>query len=252
MTGPAPTGGGGRFPTTRWSAVEGARSAEPEERRRSLEALVTAYWRPVYKYVRIRWNRSPEEAEDLTQGFFLRALEKDFFRSYDPGKARFRTFLRVCLDGFLANEDRSGKRLKRGGGETFVPLDFATLERELAAPGGSAGGESPERFFEQEWIRGLFTLAVESLRGECGAAGKEVHFRLFERYDLAEDEEHRPTYRELAEEHRIATTDVTNYLAFARREFRRLLLDALRETTAGEEEFRREARLLLGVRGEGP
>jgi RNA polymerase sigma factor (sigma-70 family) len=240
--------GGGRFPTTHRSAVLGVRSGEPAERTRSMEVLAASYWRPVYKYIRVRKGCRREEAEDLTQGFFLRAMEKRFFDAYDPEKARFRTFLRTCLEGFLSNEQRSERRLKRGGGVSALSLDFDGAEAELAAVPSPA--ESPEEFFQAEWIRGLFTRALELLRSECAERGKEVHFRLFQRYDLDGAEGSRPTYASLAEEFSLPVSDVTNHLAFARREFRRILLATLRDITSGEEEYRREARLLLGDRGD--
>ncbi|MGZ4855874.1 MAG: hypothetical protein ACXVKH_11725, partial [Candidatus Angelobacter sp.] len=92
----------------------------------------------------------------------------------------------------------------------------------------------------------LFALAVERLRAQCLAAGKTMQFALFERYDLG-DEDARPLYAALAEEFQIALTDVTNYLAFARREVRRCVLIQLRDTTGSDQEFQREARSLLGV-----
>src|SRR6266545_8142728 len=91
------------FPLTRRSVVRAAASADPETRRRAFEALVAAYWRPVYKYLRLEWSAPGEDAEDLTQGFFARALEKGFFDRFDPSRSRFRTYLRTCLDGFVAN-----------------------------------------------------------------------------------------------------------------------------------------------------
>jgi RNA polymerase sigma factor (sigma-70 family) len=243
-----PEGGGG-FPTTRGSAILGIRSEEPAQREQSLETLLAAYWRPVYKYVRVRWGRSREEAEDLTQGFFLRAMEKSFFESYDPEKSRFRTFLRACVDAFVANEHRAGRREKRGGGAVPLPLDFPGAERELSGI-SSRPPDSPEDFFQAEWIRGLFALALESLRSECEAKGKAVHFRLFERYDLEQSPGGRPTYEGLALEFGLPITAVTNHLAFVRREFRRILLEKLREITATDEEFRREARILFGEGGD--
>ena len=102
------------FPSTRRSAVWGSRSKNAAERTRAWETLVAAYWKPEYKYVRIKWRESNEEAKDLTQGFFSRAMEKDFFAGYDPAKGSFRTFLRVCLDGYVANERKAAHRLKRG------------------------------------------------------------------------------------------------------------------------------------------
>lgn len=233
-----------RFPLTSWSAVAGARSADAEQRTRSFDTLIAAYWKPVYKYIRIKWRKPNEDAKDLAQGFFLRAMEKDFFAPYDPEKGRFRTFLRTCLDGYLSNEAKAAGRLKRGGGATLLSLEFETAEGELAHA-DIASPESIERCFETEWARSLFGLAIESLRAECAARGRDVHFRLFERYDL-DDSERRPTYDALAREFGIPVTSVTNYLALARRELRRIVLERLREITATDEEFREEARLLLG------
>jgi len=235
-----------RFPTTHWSAVRGAQSAEPEERRRSLEAIAAAYWRPVYKHVRLSRRRSPEDAEDLTQAFFARAFEKEFFAGYDPAKGRFRTFLRTCVDRFVANEDKAAARLKRGGGAAALPCDFEAAEAEIAAAGARGAGRSPEDLFDDEWVRSLFGLAVEALRQECEAAGKGRHFDLFRRYDLEDAGAGGITYDDLAREFSLTTSLVTNHLAWARREFRRLLLETLRGVTGSDEEFRLEARLLLG------
>lgn len=235
------------FPLTRRSVVRAAASADPETRRRGFETLVAAYWRPVYKYLRLKWRASGEDAEDLTQGFFARALEKGFFDRFDPGRARFRTYLRACLDGFVANERQSARRLKRGGGAEHVSLDFAGAEAELGRQGPPKSGDMDE-YFHREWVRSLFGLAVEALRRRCAEAGKSVPFALFERYDLeGPDAARRPSYAELAREMAIPETQVTNHLAWARREFRRLVLETLEEATGSEEEFRAEARQLLGI-----
>jgi RNA polymerase sigma factor (sigma-70 family) len=238
-------GGSGRFPTTHGSAVAGARSDDAAERQRSFEALVAAYWKPVYKYVRIQWRKSNEDAKDLTQGFFLAVMEKGYLRPYDPAKGRFRTFLRACLDGYLANRHRAETRLKRGGAAVLLSLDFETAEGELSAI-DVPSPDSPDRYFEQEWVRGLLGLAVQALREECAARGRDVTFRVFERYDLSDDDSGRLTYADLGREIGMPVTQVTNHLAWARRELRRLLLDRLREITASDEEFRLESRLLLG------
>ncbi|MBI3670887.1 MAG: sigma-70 family RNA polymerase sigma factor [Acidobacteria bacterium] len=236
------------FPATRWSPIVRARSEDPEERARALESIIAAYWKPVYKYIRARWGKSNEDAKDLTQEFFARLIEKDFLEHYDPEKARLRTFFRTCVDGVVGNQDRAARRLKRGGDAPHLSLDFETAESELARVGLPAPGctESMEEFFEKEWMRSLFSLAVESLRQECEARGKTVHLRLFERYDL-DDGDVRQTYSDLAREFGLSTSEVTNYLAFARREFRRISLEKLCEATSSEEEFRREARSLFGV-----
>ena len=111
--------------------IVAARSPEPEQRRRALDLLIAAYWKPVYKYIRLRWGKDIEEAKDLTQIFFFRLLEKDFLASYEPRRARLRTFLRMCVDRLIANEDKAARRLKRGGEIEFQPLDFESAEGEL-------------------------------------------------------------------------------------------------------------------------
>src|SRR5262245_32031392 len=92
--------GGGRFPSTHWSAIRALKSEDQDRRGPALDLILRLYWKPVYKYLRIRWRKSNEDAKDLTQAFFVRAIEKEFFHDYDPAISKFRTFLRTCLDGF--------------------------------------------------------------------------------------------------------------------------------------------------------
>jgi DNA-directed RNA polymerase specialized sigma24 family protein len=234
------------FPPTRLSVVRAAGSADPEARAVAFETLVGAYWKPVYKYLRVRWRATDADAEDLTQGFFARALEKAWFAGYDPRRARFRTFLRACLDGFVSNERQAATRLKRGGGVAPLSLDFAAAEGELAALAPHSA-DDPETFFHREWARSFFASAVEALRAACTAGGREAAFRLFERYDLeGPAATARPTYALLAAEAGLSVSQVTNALFAVRRQFRRLVLERLRDLTGSEEEFRAEARALLG------
>ncbi|NJL29730.1 MAG: protein kinase [Thermoanaerobaculia bacterium] len=123
--------GGGAFPITRLSLVQAASSNDADHRQQAFGALIEAYWKAVYKYLRLRWHASAEDAQDLTQEFFARAFEKDFFARFDPERARFRTYLRTCLDGFAANERKAAQRLKRGGGAQLLSLDFESAEGEL-------------------------------------------------------------------------------------------------------------------------
>jgi RNA polymerase sigma factor (sigma-70 family) len=234
---------GGNFPPTRHSIVSAARSADPAERARAIETIATLYWKPIYKYVRIKWDINTEDAADFTQEFFTRLLEKEFLDTYDSGKGRLRTFLRVCADRLFMKQVRDSTRLKRGSGSPHLPLDFHEAEQELAATSTS---ESPEDFFDREWVRSLLAQALQRLEDHCESKGKMIPFQIFSRYDLNEADP-RPSYAQLAQEFDVPATDVTNHLAFARREFRRCVLDQLREMTATDDEFRREARSLLGM-----
>ncbi|HJY28187.1 MAG TPA: hypothetical protein VJ306_09190 [Pyrinomonadaceae bacterium] len=216
-----------KFPITNHSAIVAARSDNEIVRRRAFNTILNSYWKPVYKYVRLKWQASNEDAKDLTQGFFANAFEKNYFASYDATKASFQTFLRTCLDGFVANERKAGQRLKRGGDMDHYQLDFAAAENELAAH-ASASTLTPEEYFHREWVRSTFAIAVEEFRERCVESDRLVHFQLFERYDLNDDE---VSYASLAKEFGLEPTTVNNYLAAARRDFRRIVLDKFRETT---------------------
>jgi RNA polymerase sigma factor (sigma-70 family) len=236
-----------RFPMTQRSVVDAIQSDDPTEKSRAIEAITAAYWKPIYKYFRLRWKVNFFDAQDLTQEFFARLIEKDFLSSYDVNKGRLRTFLRTCADRLFMNQSRDAHRMKRGGANPDANLDFDEAERELARMAPSSS-DTIDEYFEREWIRNLFALALERLRSKFTATGKLVYLDLFERYDLAEDQSSRLTYAQLAEEFRVSASNVTNYLAAARREFRQCVLDQLREMTTSEEEYQAEARALLGTR----
>jgi len=235
-----------QFPETRRSAIVDLRSENPACLAAASETLIAGYWKPVYKYIRVRWNQSNEDAKDLTQAFFTRVLEKQFFASYDPSKARFRTYLRACLDAFLANESKAASRIKRGGAARFVSLDFETAEGEIRQYDVASGEQSPEEYFHREWVRHLFSLALDDLRRECQERGNELQYRVFERYDLHDDGE-KATYETLACEFQITGMAATNYLASMRRRLRHLVLERIRESTATGKDFRSEVRLILGL-----
>jgi RNA polymerase sigma factor (sigma-70 family) len=214
-------------------------SADAAERTRAFDTLVACYWKPLYKYARVAWRKSREDAEDLTQSFFTRAFEKESLANYDPSKASFRTFLRLLFDRHISNDRRAGHRQKRGGAE--VHLDFELAEAEI---GKETSNVAPDEYFHREWVRSVFALAVERMRARCDADGRQMQFALFEMYDL--DESNQMSYRELGMLFGINDTAVTNHLYAMRRRFREMVLATLRESTATEHEYRAEARALLG------
>jgi RNA polymerase sigma factor (sigma-70 family) len=194
--------------------------------------VAALYWKPVCRFVRLKFRQEQADAEDLTQEFFATALQRDLFRRFDPVRASFRTYLRAAVEHFAVNERAAAQRSKRGGGVSFEPMETVEV----------AAGATPEEIFEQEWRRQVFALALEDLKAHCEAAAKRVQWAVFEAYDLAAGT--RPSYGELAVRHGIAETSVTNYLAWARRMLRGFVEARLRGVTAGEGELRREMRSL--------
>ncbi|MBO6936740.1 MAG: sigma-70 family RNA polymerase sigma factor [Deltaproteobacteria bacterium] len=233
----------GQFPLTPLSAIQAARSDDPLQRARGFTALVEAYWKPVYRAIRLHFHKTNEEAKDLTQAFFLDALERELFESYELDRARFRTFVRTCLRNYVSKAHQKATRIKRGGAAIRLSLDFPTAEAEL---GTQPLDVSFEEAFAADLAKSLRETALAEVEAHFESRGKEQYVTIFRRYDLA-DVDDRPTYKELAEELGIKTTDVTNRLTHVRQVFRKHVLARLRLITASEEEFREEARQLLGV-----
>lgn len=240
-TNDMPPGGG--FPLTRHSVIQRIRDDDPDTRRAAFGDLVEGYWKPVYKHLRVTWRLDADEARDLTQAFFAEAFQKAWLERFDPEKARFRTFVRVCADRFVMNARQARSRLKRGGAVQTVPLDFDAADRELAER--HPAPPEVDEFFHQEFVRALFERALSALRTDCEASGRSLHFVLFERYDINPEEG--VSYARLAGEFSITPAQVTNYLAQIRRAFREKALDALQGLCGSDAEFRREARELFGV-----
>jgi RNA polymerase sigma factor (sigma-70 family) len=239
--------GSPRFPATRLSVLRAAQDADPDVRSRALETLLASYWTPLYKYFRVAWHVSPEDAADLTQQLFARALESATFEAYEPSKGRFRTYLRSCADHLAANERKAEARKKRGGGAARVSLDIAGVEEELLASMPAQPFDADE-YLHKEWVRGVCAAAIEALRSLCAGRGRHEVFEVFRRYDLdGSDAVARPTYPELARELGLPVTQVTNYLCAARRDFRRLVLAEIRRATVSEAEYRLEVRHVLGI-----
>ena len=215
----------GRFPSTQLSLLEAATTGLSNE---ALDRVIALYWKPVYRFIRIKFRKNNEDAKDLTQSFFTTALQRDFFARFDPSKAAFRTCLRMAVERFAANQHAAEHRQKRGGDVEFVSVDEAVTT------------ESAEQIYEREWQRQLFALAIDDLRAHCERSGKQIQLQIFDAYDLAEGD--RPPYTELAARHDIPETSVTNHLAWARRTLRALVTERLRGVTSGETEFRQEMR----------
>lgn len=231
------------FPVTRRSVLDRIRSGDTEVRRAAFGTLADGYWRPSYHYLRLRWHLEPEDAEDAVQAFFATAFEKGYVEKFDPAKARFRTFLRTCLDRFVQNDRKAEFAQKRGGAAPRLSLDFPGAERDLAAH-LVAPTADPDAFFRDETIRALCARTVEAVREEFTAAGRARAFDVFARHDLADHPGR--SYASVADALGLTVAQVTNDLHLARRRFRELALAELRALVATDDEFRSEARDLFG------
>ena len=176
---PAP---GDIFATTHWTVVLAASRRSAPEADRALEELCRTYWYPLYAYVR-RQGYSKEDAEDLTQGFFARFLERNYLEAVSSEKGRFRAFLLAALKHFLANEhDRAGRQ-KRGGGVAPLSLDWQDADtRYRIDPSDQL---SPDRLYDRAWATTLLEQVIARLRAECLSEGKAKVFEQLKPFLMA-------------------------------------------------------------------
>jgi RNA polymerase sigma-70 factor (ECF subfamily) len=233
------------FVTTHWSVVLAARDESSPDSAAALEALCRAYWYPLYALVR-RQGHTPCDAQDLTQEFFARLLAKDYLSSAAREKGRFRTFLRVALKRFLANEWDRVRRLKRGGGQAPRSLDTAMAEdRYQAEPGG---GLPPDCLYERRWAMTLLEQTLSRLRAEHTAAGKAAEFERLKGVLMAE--RGAIQYGALAAALGLSEGAARVAVHRLRKRFRELFRAAVADTVSGPGEVESELRYLVGMLGE--
>ena len=220
MPGPA------RFPTTRWSMI--LRAGQPEESRSAFGDLCAIYWPPAYAFIR-RQVREQEQAEDLTQAFFLRLLEKHDLPHARLERARFRSFLLASIQHFLSNEWDRARAQKRGGGQVPFSLDLEG-ERARWEP---AHHLTPEKVFERRWCEMLLGRTLRALRQEYGAAGKAGLFEALKACLTGDG--CLPAYRELAASLGISEGAVKADVLRLRRRYRDLLRAEIAETVEPED-----------------
>src|SRR5579864_1697010 len=164
--------GSPRFPTTRWTLVVAAGDPQRKDARSALVSLCENYWYPLYAYLRRR-GYAPDQAQDLTQEFFMRILEGRYLDRADPEKGRFRSFLLASLKFLVADEEDRQRAYKRGGG-MLVRLEFSSGEERYQRE--PAHDETPERIFERRWALSMLDRVVDKLRGEFVRHGHPEHF----------------------------------------------------------------------------
>ena len=235
-----PRGDPGWFATTHWSVVRSAAQTGTPAAEAALENLCRVYWPPILVYVRSR-GYSIEDAQDLTQAFFLRILGQGFVARVAQERGRFRSFLLKSLNNYLVNEWQRATSLKRGGGRTFISWEEmnenAWTELEPAA------GLTPEMIYEKRWALTLFDRALARLRVEFAASAKS---ELFERLKVFLAEEPREgEYAAVGAELGLASGTVAVTVHRLRQRYRELLRDEIANTVETPEEIDEELRHLI-------
>ena len=233
--------GGGTFATTHWSVVLTARG-ESAAAEAALENLCRTYWRPIYGFAR-RQGARPEEAKDLTQGFFALILARKDFQSVRQEKGRLRSFLLASLKHFMANERRDAAAIKRGGGRTLIPFD----EIESFEPIEFDRSEmlSADLLYDRRWALTVLDRVFARLREETqGSASAPLQERL---NTLLSDEPDRPSQAEIAREFGMTENAVKQAFHRLRQRYRQLLREEVAHTVATPAEIEDELRHLIAA-----
>jgi RNA polymerase sigma factor (sigma-70 family) len=238
--------GPAQFGQTQWSVVlaaAGKRDVALAEQ--SLEKLCRVYWLPLYTYIR-RQGESPHDAQDLTQEFFARLLEKDFLRSVDQSKGRFRSFLLASLKHFLSNQRDRARAQKRGGGQTLLSLDFSDAETSIGFQ--PADHQTPEMAFEKRWALTLLEQTLARLRKEYSGRNKGDMFEQL-KTTLTEGRSGIAN-AELASKLGVSEASVKMAAHRLRQRYREVLRAEIAETVAQESEVEDELRYIFRALGQ--
>ena len=232
----------GAFLTTHWSVVAAAADSSAPVAQAALERLCQAYWAPLYAYLRRRGHK-PQEAQDLTQEFFARLLEKRSIEQADPASGRFRTFLLTSLQHFVIDEWRKTTRQKRGGDHMVFSCDAQAAEQLYAAD--LTDDLTPEKVYERRWAATLVERVLSTLGEEYTAAGKGRLFELLK--DSLWGERLSTPYAELAVQIGLTEGALKVAVHRLRRRCRELLRAEVAQTVVRPEEIDEELRHLLVV-----
>jgi RNA polymerase sigma factor (sigma-70 family) len=231
----------GCFAETHWSVVLRA-GGDDTRAHAALSRLCQTYWYPLYAFIR-RHGHGPEDAQDLTQGFFAHLLENEAVAKADPARGKFRAFLLSSLRHFLANERERAQAQKRGSGRPVASLDAATAETRFGAE--AAGHDSPDKAYERNWALALMEQVLHRLRAEQAAAGKGSQFEQL--LDCLMGEPDAPRYADLAAQLGLGADAVKMTVCRLRGRYRDLLREEIAHTVNSPAELEEEIRHLFVV-----
>ena len=227
--------GAGRFATTHWSVVLQAGQPGAPGYQQALETLCRGYWFPLYAYLR-RHGYDSHQAEDYTQAFFCKVLEKQVLRSADSKRGRFRSFLLATLKNFLADERDRVRAQKRGGGRKLLSIDFNEAENQYALE--PADRLSPEKLFDKSWALTVLERTMACLKTELAGKNKKELFDHLKIYLTAEKGS--IPYRDTAAELNMTEAAVRTAVHRLRRHYRKSLRDEIAQTVAAEDQIDEE------------
>jgi RNA polymerase sigma-70 factor (ECF subfamily) len=230
------------FVTTHWSVVLDAARSDTTQAQAALEILCETYWYPLYAYVRRRGS-SAQDAQDLTQAFFARLLERHWVDRADRSRGRFRTFLLTAMSRFLADEWDKLRAQKRGGHIVHVPVQLESAETRYGVE--PADCRTPEQFFERQWALTLLDTVLQRLRAEYERAGKGELFAGLSA-SLVGGREAQP-YAELAKRLDMNEGAVKVAVHRLRKRYRQLLRAEIGQTLTTTEDVDEELRYLFAV-----
>ena len=222
-----------RFHTTRWSVVIRSAQSQFPGFQTALSDLYRVYWYPLYAYVR-RWGHSPEEAQDLTQGFFLHLLEHKTLERADPLKGKFRSFLLGSLQNYLSNEAERARCLKRGGGVELVPLDLQNAENRYRLE--SIEALTPEKVFAARWAVALLSEAMNRLRQEYATPKKAAMLEVLKAFLDVANSKAPPSYEEAAATLQVSVGSVKTMIHRLRKEYALLVREQIECTVSDPHE----------------
>lgn len=222
------------FCTTMWLVVQEAGQADSQRSSEALAQLCHAYWYPLYAFVR-RQGYAPEQAQDLTQEFFRRLIEKKSIQAADPARGRFRSFLLSSLRNFLANEWERAQCQKRGGGAVSFSLDAVHAEEQYQLE--PTDGRTPETIYDQRWAYALLERVMTRLREEFTESGKADRFELFSTFLL---DDNSGSQAEMASQLGITVSAVKSGIHRLRQRYGELLREEVGNTVSRPEDVERE------------
>ncbi|MEL7498349.1 MAG: sigma-70 family RNA polymerase sigma factor [Planctomycetota bacterium] len=232
----------GRFATTRWGMVADAGAQSTANGQRALKELCEIYWRPLYAFAK-RKVRGSEEAQDLTQAFFLELLEKNYVAAAEPNRGKFRAFLLTAFKHFVSKQREKHRAQKRGGNVTHLSLDFQQADSQFGSIADST--LTADQIFDQQWAIAVLNCTLKKLEDDHEKAGTSERFQMLRGFVIGDHTG--IVYADVARELGISEVAAKKAASRMRGRFRELLREEIAQTVTSPEEVDAEIQSLFAV-----